>query len=63
MKEQHFIESIVSGKFINEAAQGAESTLSAMLGRYAAYTGRTWSWDELLAVTEKWNSGLDVAHL
>jgi len=44
MKEQHFIESITSGKFINEAAQGAESTLSAMLGRYAAYTGRTWSW-------------------
>jgi predicted dehydrogenase len=63
MKEQHFIESITSGKFINEAAQGAESTLSAMLGRYASYTGRAWSWDELLAVTEKWNSGLDVAHL
>lgn len=63
MKEQHFIESIVNGKFINEAAQGAESTLSAMLGRYAAYTGRPWTWDELLAVTDKWDSGLDVAHL
>ncbi len=63
MKEQHFIESIVSGNFINEAAQGAESTLSAMLGRFAAYSGRTWSWDELLAVNEKWDSGLDVAHL
>jgi hypothetical protein len=34
-----------------------------MLGRYAAYTGRAWTWDELLAVTEKWDSGLDVAHL
>ncbi|MGO9242791.1 MAG: Gfo/Idh/MocA family protein [Bryobacteraceae bacterium] len=63
MKEQHFIESIVSGNFINEAAQGAESTLSAMLGRFAAYSGRAWSWDELLAVNEKWDSGLDVANL
>jgi len=62
-KEQHFIDSITSGNFINEAAQGAESTLSAMLGRYAAYSGRTWSWDELLAVNEKLDSGLDVAHL
>jgi len=44
MKEQHFIDSITSGKFINQAAQGAESTLSAILGRYAAYTGRSWKW-------------------
>jgi len=63
MKEQHFIESITSGKFINEAAQGAESTMSAMLGRYAAYTGRTWHWEELAKVTEIWNAGFSVAKL
>jgi myo-inositol 2-dehydrogenase / D-chiro-inositol 1-dehydrogenase len=63
MKEQHFIESITSCKFINEAAQGAESTLTAILGRYAAYTGRTWKWEELANVTEVWNSGLNVGKL
>ena len=62
-KERHFIASITSGKFINEAAQGAESTLSAILGRYAAYTGRTWTWDELAGVTEVWDAGLNVARL
>ena len=63
MKEQHFIESITGGKFINEAAQGAESTLSAILGRYAAYTGRTWKWEELAAVKEVWDAHLNVARL
>lgn len=63
MKEQHFIESITGGKFINEAAQGAESTLSAILGRYAAYTGRTWKWEELASVKEVWDSHLNVAKL
>jgi predicted dehydrogenase len=63
MKEQQFIESITGGKFINEAAQGAESTLSAILGRYAAYTGRTWKWEELASVKEVWDSHLNVAKL
>jgi predicted dehydrogenase len=63
MKEQHFIDSITSGKFINQAAQGAESTLSAILGRYAAYTGRSWKWEELATVNEVWSSGLNVAKL
>ena len=63
MKEQHFIDSITSGKFINQAAQGAESTLSAILVRYAAYTGRSWKWEELATVNEVWSSGLNVAKL
>ena len=63
MKEQHFISSITSGKFINEAAQGAESTMTAILGRYAAYTGRAWHWEELAKETEVWNSGLNLAKL
>jgi predicted dehydrogenase len=63
MKEKHFIESITSGKFINEAAQGAESTMTAILGRYAAYTGRSWNWEELAKVTEVWSSGLNLAKL
>ena len=63
MKEQHFIASITTGKFINEAAQGAESTLSAILGRYAAYTGRTWKWEELAGVKEVWDAHLNVTKL
>jgi len=63
MKEQHFISSITSGKFINEASQGAESTLSAILGRYAAYTGRSWKWEELTTVKEVWDAHLNVAKL
>lgn len=60
MKERHWIESIVSGKFINEAAQGAESGLSAILGRTAVYTGRTVTWDEVASSSEAWDARLDV---
>ena len=62
-KQQNFIESIVSGKFLSQATQGAESTLSAILGRQAAHTGRRWSWDELLKVDEVWDAKLDVARM
>lgn len=62
-KQQHFIASITEGKFINEAAQGTESTLCAILGRYAAYTERTWKWEELAGVKEVWDAHLNVAKL
>ncbi len=63
MKQRHFIASIASGKFINEAEQGATSTLSAILGRQAAYTGRPWTWDELMKLDEVWDAKLNVAKL
>jgi myo-inositol 2-dehydrogenase / D-chiro-inositol 1-dehydrogenase len=63
MKQKHYIESIVSGKFLNQARQGAESTLSAILGRQAAYTGRPWTWEELLKVEETWDAHIDVNKL
>ncbi|MDX2154170.1 MAG: Gfo/Idh/MocA family oxidoreductase [Bryobacteraceae bacterium] len=59
-KEEHYIASITSGKYINEAQQGAESTLSAILGRTAAYTGRPWTWAELLKTNEAWDAKLDI---
>ena len=61
MKQRYVIESIVSGNHINEAEQGGISTLSAILGRQAAYTGRNWTWDELLKVEEVWDAKIDVA--
>ncbi len=63
MKQKHFIGSITSGNFVNEAQQAAESTLSAILGRQAAYTGRPWQWSELLNVEEVYDAKLDIRHL
>ena len=59
-KDRAFIDSIVTGKFHNQAATGAESALSAMLGRMAAYTGRTVTWDELMRSEEVYDPGLNL---
>jgi len=62
-KHAAFIRSITSGQFHNQAKLGAESALSAMLGRTAAYTGREAAWDELLRSNESWDAGLDLEKL
>jgi predicted dehydrogenase len=59
-KQKAFIGSITSGDFHNQAAQGVESALTAMLGRRAAYTGREVTWDELLRSTEHWDARIDL---
>jgi len=46
-KEIAFIKSIESGTYLNEARSGAESALTAILGREAAISGERISWDEL----------------
>ncbi|MGH6914521.1 MAG: Gfo/Idh/MocA family protein, partial [Geminicoccales bacterium] len=46
------IASIRSGKPLNEGRQVAESTLTAIMGREAAYTGQEIIWDELLAAQQ-----------
>jgi predicted dehydrogenase len=48
------LESIVSGKPINELKQVAESTLVAIMGRMSAYTGKAVTWEQAL------NSQLDT---
>ncbi|MDR1593601.1 MAG: Gfo/Idh/MocA family oxidoreductase [Prevotellaceae bacterium] len=45
----HLVESIRLGKKINQAEDLAYSTLVAILGREAAYTGKAISWDEIMA--------------
>jgi myo-inositol 2-dehydrogenase/D-chiro-inositol 1-dehydrogenase len=42
------IESIRSGKPLNELKQVAESTLTAIMGRMSAYTGKEVSWEQAL---------------
>jgi predicted dehydrogenase len=46
------IASITSGKPLNEGRQVAESTLTAIMGRISAYTGRAVSWDWLMNVSK-----------
>jgi predicted dehydrogenase len=62
-KQKSFVESITSGNFQNQAAQGAESALSAMLGRKAAYSGQVVTWDELLSSNETWDAHLDLGKM
>ncbi len=46
------IESIRSGKPLNELKQVAESTLTAIMGRMSAYTGKRVTWDQALNSTD-----------
>jgi myo-inositol 2-dehydrogenase / D-chiro-inositol 1-dehydrogenase len=59
-KKKLFVESIVSGKFHNQAEKGAESALSCMMARTAAYTGREVTWEEILKSKEVWNPKIDI---
>ena len=63
MKHKAFIESITSGKFLNEAPLGVESALSAMLGRMSADKGRAVTWDEMMKSNESLNVGPEVMKL
>jgi myo-inositol 2-dehydrogenase / D-chiro-inositol 1-dehydrogenase len=62
-KKKAFVESITSGNFHNQAAKGAESALSCMMARSAAYTGREVTWDELMKSTEVWDPKVDLNKL
>jgi myo-inositol 2-dehydrogenase/D-chiro-inositol 1-dehydrogenase len=62
-KKKAFVASITSGNFHNQAAKGAESALSCMMARSAAYTGREVNWDELMKSTEVWDPKIDLNKL
>ena len=60
--------SIRSGKPINDGVWMAHSTLLAIMGRMAAYTGREVTWEQALNSQDKivpdtfdWNMKLDIA--
>ena len=44
-----FVRSIREGSPLNEARQVAESTLTGILGREAAYTGKLITWEQMMA--------------
>ncbi|MGH7495401.1 MAG: Gfo/Idh/MocA family protein [bacterium] len=53
-EHKDLIDSIRKGQPLNEGRQVAESTLTAIMGREAAYTGQTIAWEEIL------NAELDI---
>ena len=58
-KQKAYIESITSGRLLNEAATGAESALSSMLAREAAYSGKEITWEKLLKSKRVYDPKLD----
>ena len=60
-KEKAFIDSIVSGKHLNETRSGADSTLAAILGRESALQKKEMNWDELVASNQRLDPKLNLA--
>jgi myo-inositol 2-dehydrogenase/D-chiro-inositol 1-dehydrogenase len=55
-----FIDSIRSGKLLNNAEQAVESNLTAILGRTAAYQNRIVTWDEMMKSNERFEANLKL---
>jgi predicted dehydrogenase len=55
---KNFVESVRTGKPINNAANAVDSNLTAILGRTAAYEQRTITWDEMMASKDRWELNL-----
>jgi predicted dehydrogenase len=62
-KTRSFYDSIVSGSFHNEAREGAEAALSAILAREACYQKREITWEELLASKQSFGRAVDLSKL
>ncbi len=60
-KEIDFIRSIETGNYLNETLSGAESTLTAILGREAAISGERLGWDELRNSNARLDPMLDLS--
>ena len=55
-----FIESIRTGKLLNNTEQAVESNLTAILGRMAAYQNRMVTWDEMMKSSERFEVNLKL---
>lgn len=55
-----FVESVRTGKPVNNAAAAVDSNLTGILGRMAAYEQRTVTWDEMMASKERWELNLSL---
>jgi predicted dehydrogenase len=60
-KEKAFINSIVSGNYLNETRSGADSTLAAILGRESALQKKEMTWDEMIASNQRLDPKLNLS--
>jgi myo-inositol 2-dehydrogenase/D-chiro-inositol 1-dehydrogenase len=60
MKDRGFIQSITSGRFHNQIADGVSTARSCMLGRKAAETHQEVTWDGLQQNSEVYSLGMDI---
>lgn len=59
-KMKALVASIQSGKFDNQCEEGANTTLTTILGRTAAYKGTEVSWEKMIKSGENWNLKLNL---
>jgi fructose-1,6-bisphosphatase/inositol monophosphatase family enzyme len=62
-KKKAFVDSITSGNFHNQADKGAESAISCILARTAAYKGHEVTWEEIVKSREVLEPGIDLRKL
>ena len=55
----HLVTAIRTGDYVNEAERTAESTLTAIMGRTAAYTGKEVTWQEMMDSDMKYEAPRD----
>ena len=55
-----FADALLSNKPVNNTEESANSTMTAVLGRIAAYTGKTVTWDEMIKAGEKLDPKLNL---
>jgi len=60
-KEKAFISSIETGNFLNETASGAASTLTAILGRETAESGKEMNWEDMVRSSQQIDPKLNLA--
>ncbi|MCX6625415.1 MAG: Gfo/Idh/MocA family oxidoreductase [Acidobacteria bacterium] len=57
---KRFVESIRSGKLLNNVAESVDSNLTCILARTAAYRGGNVTWDEMMDLNVKLDAGLKI---
>jgi len=55
-----FVESIQTGKYLNNAQESVTSNLTSILGRMAAYSERAVTWDQMMSENEKLETELEL---
>ena len=60
-KGKSFIDSIVSGNYINQIEAGCNSTLMSVLGREACEKGEKLTWDELIKSKQRYDKQPDLS--